>query len=122
MSLDSATVSPESLRPERACWPIQRAGISGLLLALSAALLEVLAIGIGSARTSAGGSGTAWITATVIAWVVISMQAVSFTLGLVAIFRGRGQARHFGAAAVLVSLLTNPLLLIALFSLLRDTP
>jgi hypothetical protein len=121
MSLDSATVSPESLRPERARWALQRAGISGLLLAIGAVLLEVLAIGIGSARTSAGGSGTAWITATVIAWVVISVQALSFSLGLVAIFRGRGQGWHFGVAAVLVSLLTNPLLLIALFSLLRGT-
>ena len=168
MSLDSVTVSSESWRPEKARWPLQHAGISALLLAIGAVVLEVLAIGIGSAG---GSAGSAWITATVIAWFVIGVQAISFTLGLAAIFRGRGQdrvsaesggsaesdgsagsagsaesaesaesdaevltsirgrngrqtrnhGRRLGLAAVVVSILTNPLLLIALFSLLRGT-
>jgi len=44
---------------------------------------------------------------------------VSVLLGLVTIFSGRGHGRRLGLAAVLVSLLANPLLLVVAFSLLR---
>ena len=61
--------------------------------------------------------------ATVLAWLVIGLQAVSFVLGLVAFLsrRGRGHSRRFGLAAVVLSLLANPLLLVGLFSLLRGS-
>jgi hypothetical protein len=119
MSLDSVAVSPESRRAEALRRPpVHRVGIAGLLLAAFAVILEVLAIVIGS------GKGTAWGAATVIAWFVIGLQAVSFVLGLVAILGGRGRGRshgwRFGLAAVVLSLLANPLLLVGLFSLIRD--
>ena len=118
MSLDSVAVSPESRRAEAARPPVHRVGIAGLLLAVSAVILEVLAIAIGSGS----GKGTAWGAATVIAWFVIGLQAVSFVLGLVAILsgRGRGQGWRFGLAAVVLSLIANPILLVGLFSLMRD--
>jgi hypothetical protein len=114
MSLDSVMVSPETRRAEPARPPVHRVGIAGLLLAAFAVILEVLAIAIGS--------GSAWTAATVIAWFVIGLQAVSFVLGLVAIFSGRGSGLgwRFGLAAIVLSLLTNPLLLVGLFSLMRD--
>jgi hypothetical protein len=123
MSLDSVAVSPESRRAEALRRPpVHRVGIAGLLLAAFAVILEVLAIVIGSGS----GKGTAWGAATVIAWFVIGLQAVSFVLGLVAILGGRGRGRgrshgwRFGLAAVVLSLLANPLLLVGLFSLIRD--
>jgi hypothetical protein len=121
MSLDSVAVSPESRRAEALRQPpVHRVGIAGLLLAAFAVILEVLAIVIGSGS----GKGTAWGAATVIAWFVIGLQAVSFVLGLVAILGGRGRGRshgwRFGLAAVVLSLLANPLLLVGLFSLIRD--
>jgi hypothetical protein len=119
MSLDSVAVSPESRRAEALRQPpVHRVGIAGLLLAAFAVILEVLAIVIGSGS----GKGTAWGAATVIAWFVIGLQAVSFVLGLVAIFSGRGSGLgwRFGLAAIVLSLLTNPLLLVGLFSLMRD--
>ena len=119
-------VSPETRRAEAARPPVHRVGIAGLLLAAFAVILEVLAIAIGS--------GSAWAAATVIAWFVIGLQAVSFVLGLVAILSGRGRGRgrgsgrgrggglgwRFGLAAIVLSLLANPLLLVGLFSLMRD--
>jgi hypothetical protein len=111
MSLDPVAISPESRRSEAARPPFHRIGIAGLLLAVSAVILEVLAIAIGS--------GGAWGAATVIAWFVIGFQAVSLVLGLVAIVSRRGHGRRLGLAAVLLSLLANPLLLVGAFSLLR---
>ncbi len=111
MSFDSVAISPESRRSEAARPPFHRIGIAGLLLAVSAVILEVLAITIGS--------GGAWGAATVIAWSVIGFQTVSLVLGLVAIFSGRGHGRRLGLAALLVSVLANPLLLVGAFSLVR---
>ena len=111
MALDSVATSPRSRRPDAARPLFQRIGIAGFLLAVSAVIIEVLAIAIGS--------NGAWGAATVIAWVVIGFQAVSVLLGLVTIFSGRGHGRRLGLAAVLVSLLANPLLLVMAFSLLR---
>ena len=109
-------VSPETRRAEAARPPVHRVGIAGLLLAAFAVILEVLAIAIGS--------GSAWAAATVIAWFVIGLQAVSFVLGMVAILSGRGRGSglgwRFGLAAIVLSLLANPLLLVGLFSLMRD--
>jgi hypothetical protein len=113
MSLDSVAVSPESRRSETARAPSHRIGIAGLLLAVFGVILEVLAIAIGS--------GGAWGAATVIAWIVTGFQAVSFVLGVVAILSGRGRSHGwgFGLAAIVLSLLANPLLLVWVFSLLR---
>lgn len=111
MSLDSVTISPES-RPLEGARPLfHRIGIAGLLLAVFSVILEVLAIAIGS--------GGAWGAATVIAWFVTGLQAISLVLGLVVIFNGHGHGQRLGLASVLVSLLANPLLLVMAFSLLR---
>jgi hypothetical protein len=83
--------------------------MASLALAILAVALEVLAIAIGS--------GGAWGAATVLAWFVIGLLAVSFVLGLVAILTGRG--RRWGIGAVVLSLLGNPLVLVWLFSLFR---
>lgn len=111
MSLDSVTISPEPRRSDLPRPLFHRIGIAGLLLAVSAVILEVLAIAIGS--------GGAWGAATVIAWFVTGLQAISLMLGLVVIFSGRGHGQRLGLASVLVSLLANPLLLVMAFSLLR---
>ena len=115
MSLDSVAVSPELRRLGATRSPVQGVGFAGLLLAVFAVILEVLAIAVGS--------GSAWGAATVLAWLVIGLQAVSLVLGLVALLsrRGRCQSRRFGLAAVVLSLLANPLLLVGLFSLLRGS-
>lgn len=115
MSLDSVAVSPELKRLGATRSPLQGVGFAGLLLAVFAVIVEVLAINVGS--------GSGWGAATALAWLVIGLQAVSFVLGLVALLsrRGRGPGRRFGLAAIVLSLLANPLLLVALFSLLRGS-
>ena len=88
---------------------IRRLGMASLVLAISAAVLEVIAIAIGS--------GGAWGAATALAWLIVALFAISIALGLAAILTGNG--RRWGIGAVIVSLLANPLVLVWLFSLLR---
>jgi hypothetical protein len=88
--------------------PGARPGAVSLGLAAAAAALEALAIAIGSAGQ--------WPAATVLAWFTIGLMAVAFVLGVVAILSRRG--RRWGIAAVLVSLIGNPLILVGLFAML----
>ena len=88
---------------------IRRLGMASLVLAISAVVLEVIAIAIGS--------GGAWGPATALAWLIVALFAISIALGLAAILSGNGRGRGIGA--VIVSLLANPLVLVWLFSLLR---
>lgn len=88
-----------------------RLGVASLGLAVLAVALEALAIAIGSAGQ--------WQIATVLAWFIIGSSAVAFVLGLVAILAGRG--RRWGAVAVPVSLMGNPLILVGLFAVLGGT-
>lgn len=86
-------------------------GVASLGLAVLAVALEALAIAIGSAGQ--------WQIATLLAWFIIGSSAVAFVLGLVAILAGRG--RRWGAVAVPVSLMGNPLILVGLFAVLGGT-
>ena len=109
MSLDSVQAAPEVTVTRTATQSIRRLGMASLVLAISAAVLEVIAIAIGS--------GGAWGPATALAWLIVSLLAISMALGLAAISTGNG--RRWGIVAVIVSLLANPLVLVWLFSLLR---
>ncbi len=112
MSIDSAREVHEV--PERTAFssgPHARLGVASLGLAVLAVALEALAIAIGSAGQ--------WQIATVLAWFIIGSSAVAFVLGLVAILAGRG--RRWGAVAVPVSLMGNPLILVGLFAVLGGT-
>ena len=109
MSLDSVQAAPDVTKMDAATRSIRRLGMASLVLAISAVLLEVLAIVIGSGR--------AWGAATALAWFVIALFAVSIALGLAAIVMCNG--RRWGIGAVMVSLFANPLVLVWLFSLLR---
>ena len=112
MSLDFVQAAPEVTVAEVATQSIRRLGMASLVLAISAVVLEVLAIAIGS--------GGAWGAATALAWFVITLFVVSIALGSAAIVTGNG--RRWGIGAVTVGLLANPLVLIWLFSLLRGPP
>ena len=109
MSLDSVQAAPEVTVTRTATQSIRRLGMASLVLAISAVVLEVIAIAIGS--------GGAWGAATALAWLIVALFAISIALGLAAILSGNG--RRWGIGAVIVSLLTNPLVLVWLFSLLR---
>ena len=109
MSLDSVQAAPEVTVTRTATQSIRRLGMASLVLAISAAVLEVIAIAIGS--------GGAWGAATALAWLIVALFAISIALGLAAILTGNG--RRWGIGAVIVSLLANPLVLVWLFSLLR---
>ena len=109
MSLDSVQACPEAIVTGAATQSIRRLGMASLVLAILAVVLEVIAIAIGS--------GGAWGAATVLAWFIVSLFAVSIALGVAAILTGNGRRRGIGA--VMVSLLANPLVLVWLFSLLR---
>ena len=112
MSLDSVQAAPEVTVTRTATQSLRRLGMASLVLAISAVVLEVLAIAIGS--------GGAWSAATALAWFVITLFVVSIALGLAAIVTGNG--RRWGIGAVTVGLLANPLVLVWLFSLLRGLP
>ena len=110
MSFDSVQGSPElgplATSPLRR--PMRRLGMASLALAIAFAALEALAIGVGS--------GGQWQAATVLAWFVMGLLAASFVLGMIAILTANG--RRFGIAAVIVSVLAHPLLLVWLLRLL----
>ena len=112
MSLDSAQAAPEVIVTGAATQSIRRLGMASLVLVISALVLEVIAIAIGS--------GGIWDAATALAWFSIALFAVSIALGLGAIVTGNG--RRSGIGAVTMSLIANPLVLVWLFSLLRGLP
>lgn len=109
MTFDSAQAAPEVAVSKAVTQPIRRLGMASLVLAISAVVLEVLAIAIGG--------GGAWGLATALAWFVIALFAISIAVGLAAILTGNG--KRWGIFAVALGLLANPLVLVWLFSLLR---
>ncbi|QNE45707.1 hypothetical protein F1C58_01410 [Glaciihabitans sp. INWT7] len=90
---------------------IRRPGPIALVLAMLAVGLECVAI--------VTGSGGAWGAATVLAWFSIAFFALSFALGIVAAISGLGRAP--GLAAIILSVLVNPLTLVGIFSMLGST-
>lgn len=93
----------EPPRPQRP-WPI---GPIALAIAVLLAAAEV----IGVLLANSGQFGVAGI----IGQSLIVLTVLSFLLGLFAVIRGRG--RGWGIAAMILSLLVNPLVLINLLSL-----
>jgi hypothetical protein len=103
----SAEPVPEDVAPTKRR-PTERLGRVALVAAALFALLEIAAIIVGS--------GQHWATATVLGEAVIALTVVSFVAGLIAVVRGRG--RRAGIAAVIVSVLANPLVQIAVLGLI----
>lgn len=95
-------------RPPRKPWTA-RLGLIALTLAITTLALEAAAISLGAAGL--------WASATILAWCVIGLFALSLLSGLVAVVVGWG--RRPGTVAVLLSVLANPLLLVWLFGLAR---
>jgi hypothetical protein len=89
---------------ERRQWPI---GIIALCLAVLLAAAEVVGVLL-------AGNGQFGV-ATLIGQSLIVLTVLSFLLGLFAVIRGRG--RGWGIAAMILSVLVNPLVLINLLAL-----
>ncbi|MHB1170979.1 MAG: hypothetical protein ACYCZY_00490 [Lacisediminihabitans sp.] len=91
--------------------PTRRLG--GIALALSAVFLvtEASAIVLAVAQS--------WGVATILAQLIIVLTAVSFIVGLIAVIMNRG--RGLGMAAMLLSVVANPLVLVKLFALLGSS-
>ncbi|MCU1423269.1 MAG: hypothetical protein JWN36_2920 [Microbacteriaceae bacterium] len=92
MSTEPAPIPPRAL-------PARVGGVVALAVAVLAAAVEVIAIVVGSAGQ--------WPLATGLAWAVIVLTVVALVLGVVAAVRNRGRA--WGAAAIVVAVLANPL-------------
>lgn len=82
-------------------------GSASLVLAIAGSIVEAIAISL---------AATSPEPATVLAWVVIAILSISLVGGVAAIVRRDG--RLSGIAAVAVSLLANPLVLVWLFDVL----
>ena len=80
-------------------------GLTAFVLALVAVLIEVWAMAVGNAQYYFG--------ATVLAWLVIALSAFTFLTALIALVLKRN--RGFAVAAMIVSVLANPLVLVAVF-------
>jgi hypothetical protein len=76
--------------------------------ALLLAVVEAIAIALGSDQH--------FVAATILAWFVIVLTVASFIAGLVAVVSGRG--RRVGIAAMVLSVLANPLVLVWLLGAL----
>jgi hypothetical protein len=83
-------------------------GRMALAAAVLFALVEIAAIVVGSAQH--------WDTATILGEAVIALTVVSFVAGLIAAIRDIG--RRAGIAAMIVSVLANPLVQIAVLGLI----
>ncbi|MET4780977.1 hypothetical protein [Glaciihabitans sp. UYNi722] len=83
-------------------------GLTTLVFAVLVVVLEGVAIGVGSGRD--------WTAATALAWVVIVLTIVSFLAGLAAVILNVG--RWWGVAAMALSVVGNPLVLVWLFAAL----
>jgi hypothetical protein len=111
-----APESPDAVAPHAGFGEsriVRHLGLVALTSAVVLIALEVVAIAVGTVGVDAE---RRWPTATVIAWIVIVGLAATLVAGIVAIVRGRG--RRFGTAAVVVSVLGNPLVLVGIFALL----
>jgi hypothetical protein len=100
-------MSTASLGWARRQWP----GLAALALAVLLVVLAATAVSIGSTGQ--------WAAATVLAWAVIALTIVSFLGGLAAVILRRG--RRWGAAAMVLSVLANPLVLVWLFRALGNS-
>ncbi len=96
------------LRPRRTVW---RMGAASFALAAVLVAAEGVAIALASDRQ--------WAIATVIAWSVIVLTVVSFFAGLAAVILKRG--RRWGIAALVLSVVGNPLVLVWLFAPLTNS-
>jgi hypothetical protein len=76
--------------------------------ALLLAVVEAIAIALGSDQH--------FVAATILAWFVIVLTVASFIAGLVAVVSGRG--RRVGIAAMVLSVLATPLVLVWLLGAL----
>jgi hypothetical protein len=76
-------------------------GVVGLVLAVAAAVLQVLGI--------IQATGLNWQRGTLLAWLAIGVSTVAFLVGLIAIILNRG--RRWGVAAMIVAIVANPWLL-----------
>lgn len=81
-------------------------GLVSVILAAFLIVLEGVAIGIASGRD--------WATATALAWAVIGLMGVSLVGGIVAVIFNLG--RRWGAAAIVLSVVGNPIVLVWLFA------
>ena len=111
MAFESAQDAPQLSAIAAAPPPIRRLGLVSGVLAGAGVVLEILAIAVGN-------SGL-WTVATVLAWLVSALLAVSFVLGAIAALTRRG--RRWGSAAVVVSVVSHPLLLVWLFRLIAES-
>ena len=80
-----------------------------LPLGRSALIFAALLTGVQSLAIGLASNGH-WLTATFLAWGVIVLSGLVFVAALIALIRGR--ARRSAGAALLVSLVSNPLVLI----------
>lgn len=96
-------MSTEPLLRRRFRW----LGTAALGAAVLFAVLEVVAIVVGSDQH--------WATATIMADAVIVLTAVSLLGGVIAVILDRG--RRLGIAAIVLSLVANPLVQIAVLGI-----
>jgi hypothetical protein len=92
MSTEPAPIAPRVL-------PVRLAGVVALGVAVLAAVVEIVAIAIGSAGQ--------WPLATGLAWAAIVLTVVAVALGIVAVVRTRGRA--WGVGAIVLAVVANPL-------------
>ncbi len=116
------TESPANFEP--AAVPIEFAGIPSsrlrtlprTSLGRGALIFAVLLTGVHALAIVLASNGH-WLTATFLAWAVIVLSGLVFVVALIALIRGR--ARRSAGAALLVSLVSNPLVLIWFLDLFR---
>src|SRR5690554_3865222 len=86
----------QPVRPKRrAPWAL---GVIGVILAITAGVLQVLGI--------IQATGLNWQRGTLLAWLAIGVSAVAFLVGLVAIILNRG--RRWGVVAMIAAVIANP--------------
>jgi hypothetical protein len=91
--------------PPRAPWLV---GVVGLVLAVAAAVLQVLGI--------VQASNFNWERGTFLAWLAIGASVAAFIVGLVALIGNRG--RRWGMAAMVAAVIANPWVLTRLLEAL----
>ena len=99
MSTDDPPISPPRLLPS---W----IGLASAIFATFLIVLEGVAITIASGRN--------WDTATTLAWAVIGLMGVSLIGGILAVIFNLG--RRWGVAAIVLSVVGNPIVLVWLFA------
>jgi hypothetical protein len=107
MTNQPAEASPEQekKRPPRSPWLI---GVIGLLLAVTAGVLQALGI--------VQASNLNWERGTLLAWLAIGASVAAFVVGLIAVALNRG--RRLGIAAMAAAILANPWVLAGLLGAL----